>query len=229
MQSFLQRHGILVTRYPLQDCLQFVRPTTVLDVGANIGQYGLQLRSLGFRGAIHSFEPFPPSFEVLRRQAARSRPPSAWRAHHFGLGEREGQADMHVSRESVFNSLRDSLPQSAGLHAGIVASSVVPVPIRTLDSVWDELQLSREQVFLKLDTQGYELPILQGGPRALQSIRAIQLEVSLSPLYKDQPCIEEIVPFLRQRGFLMYGLWPTGFRVRNENRLLEADLLCVKS
>ena len=48
----------------------------------------------------------------------------------------------------------------------------------------------------------------------LERISGIQLEVSLTPLYKDQPCIEEVVPFLRQRGFLIYGLWPTGIRER---------------
>jgi FkbM family methyltransferase len=228
-RSLLQRHGILVTRYPLQDCLQYICPTTILDVGANVGQYGLELRSLGFRGRIHSFEPFLPAFNSLQEVAAQSRPLNAWHCHHFGLGEKEGEAAMNVSSESVFNSLREPLPQSAALHSGIVANKTVSVKIRTLDSVWQELNLSEERVFLKIDTQGYELPILQGGGSALERISAIQLEVSLTPLYKDQPCIEEVVPFLRKRGFLIYGLWPTGIRVRKQNRLIEADFIFIKA
>jgi FkbM family methyltransferase len=219
----------MVTRYPLQHCLQNILPTTILDVGANVGQYGLELRSLGYQGQIHSFEPFPPAFDSLRQVAAQSRPANAWKTHNFGLGEKEGEAQMNVSQESTLNSLREPLPESAGVYAAIATHRAVSVKIRTLESVWRELNLSGERVFLKMDTQGYELPVLDGGMPVLEQISAIQLEVSLSPLYRGQPCVEEVVPFLRSRGFLVFGVWP-GQGIRGKHKeIYEVDFLFVRA
>jgi FkbM family methyltransferase len=228
VQALLQRHGILMAHYPLQNCLKLLSPTAILDVGANVGQYGLELRSLGFQGRIESFEPFRPAFNSLREVSARSRPLNAWHCHNYGLAEKEGDASMYVSKQSVFNSLKEPLPQSAELHSGIVTSENVSVKIRTLDHVWQELNLSEERVFLKMDTQGYELPILHGAKSALERISGIQLEVSLTPLYKGQPCIEEVVPFLRGHGFQIFGVWP-GRGIRGKaNQVFEVDFIFIK-
>jgi len=217
----------MVKHYPLQHFLRWIHPTTILDVGANVGQYGRELRSLGYQGKIQSFEPFPPAFNTLQQVAAKSRPANAWQAHNFGLGEKEGKAVMNVSRDSCFNSLREPLPESTGLDARIAASTTVSVNIRTLEFVWRELNLSGEHVFLKMDTQGYELPILKGGMTVLEKISGIQLEVSLTPLYKNQPCVEEVVPFLRHCGFVIFGVWP-GEGIRGKHKeIYEVDFLFV--
>lgn len=217
-----------MTHYPLQNCLKLISPTTILDVGANVGQYGLELRSLGFRGRIESFEPFRPSFNSLREVSAKSHPLNAWHCHNYGLAEKEGEVSMYVSRDSVFNSLKEALPQSAELHSGIISCESVPVQIRTLDLVWQELNLSEERVFLKMDTQGYELPILHGATSALERISGIQLEVSLTPLYRGQPCIEEVVPFLRGQGFQVFGVWP-GRGIRGKaHQVFEVDFIFIK-
>lgn len=82
-----------------------------------------------------------------------------------------------------------------------------------------------------MDTQGYELPIFKGEESTLKWISAIQLEVFLTPICKDQPLIEEVVPFLRKRGFLIYGMpsVPKGTRVQKQHRSIEADFLFIKA
>jgi FkbM family methyltransferase len=228
IKAFIQRHGITVTRYPLQQFLRSVQPTTVLDVGANVGQYGLELRSLGYQGKIQSFEPFPSSFETLKKLADQSQPAKAWQVHNFGLGEKEGETRLNVFKESTFNSVREALPESPGHYDGITPVETVSIKISTLNSIWNELNLSNERVFLKMDTQGYELPILEGGSSTLEKIRGIQLEVSFTPLYKGQPCAEDIIPFLRNRGFLLFGAWP-GQGIRGKNgEIFEMDFIFLK-
>jgi FkbM family methyltransferase len=228
IKAFIQRRGIMVSHYPLQHCLKSLRPTTILDAGANIGQYGRELRSLGYEGKIHSFEPFPPAFDSLKQTAAQSNPPGAWQVHNVGLGEKNGEAQLNVSAESTLNSLREPLPESARLHSGFSSTAPVSVRIRTLDSLWQELDLSRERVFLKMDTQGYELPILMGGAAVLEKISGIQLEASLTPLYKGQPCVEDIIPFLRARGFVIFGVWP-GQGIRGKHKeMYEVDFIFVR-
>jgi FkbM family methyltransferase len=228
VKGMLHRRGLMVAQYPLWHCLRQVQPTAILDVGANVGVYGAHVRDLGFRGTIHSFEPFPAALETLRKTAERSRPANAWHCHAFGLGQRDSEATMHVFRESVFNSLHEPLLQSTDIHSGLSAGGTVAVPIRTLDEVWDELKLSKERVFLKIDTQGHELPILRGGERVLKDIAAVQLEVSLSPLYHDQPCIETIIPFMRELGFSVFDAFPAGGIRGKSHELMEIDFLFVQ-
>jgi FkbM family methyltransferase len=228
VKAMLHRRGLMVGQYPLWHCLRRVQPTVILDVGANVGVYGAHVRDLGFQGTIHSFEPFPPAYRSLQTAAKASRPVNAWRCHAFGLGQRDSEVTMHVFRESVFNSLHERLPQSAEIHSGIRSGGTVAVAIRTLDGVWDELGLSPERVFLKIDTQGHELPILRGGERALKNIAAVQLEVSLSPLYHDQPCIETVIPFMRKRGFSVFDAFPAGGIRGRSHQLMEIDFLFVQ-
>lgn len=227
-RSLFRRFGIEVARYPLRDCLRYTSPTTILDVGANVGNYGLEVRRLGYREQIHSFEPYPIAFASLEKLAAQSRPSDRWRCHNFGLGECDRDALLNVSEESVFNSIKKPLSQSGNLNSGIISKESVLVKVRSLDGVWKDLNLSNERVFLKIDTQGYELPVLRGAGAALNEVVAIQVEISLTPLYEEQPAIEEVVPFLRQHGFSIYGIWP-GFRESNQNRLIEADFLFTRN
>ena len=67
---------------------------TVIDVGANIGQFGESLRADGYRGRIVSFEPTQSAFEILARRAAAD---GNWQAHHCGLGAASGTATLHAS------------------------------------------------------------------------------------------------------------------------------------
>ena len=229
VHSFLLRRGILVTGYPLQRCLGLIKPSVVLDVGANVGQYGRELRDMGFGGVIHSFEPFAPAFRELERVAAASAPRGRWHVHNYGLGEHDGVREMFVARESVFNSLRRPQDSASLWHPGITGVDTTEVRLRTLDSVWQELGMSHERVFLKMDTQGSELEVLRGGDRALGDVAGIQLEVSLTPLYRDQPCIEDVVPVLRRAGFQFFGVWP-GAGIRGvANQVLEVDVVLVRA
>src|SRR5215471_3218540 len=65
----------------------------VFDVGANIGQYGAEMRSLGYRGRIVSFEPLSREFEVLRKRAEND---ALWKVDNRALGDCEGTAEIHV-------------------------------------------------------------------------------------------------------------------------------------
>ena len=69
---------------------------TVLDVGANEGQYGGELRERGFAGQIVSFEPIPA---VYRKLAARADGDPRWETHQLGVGEADGDLTDLGQRE----------------------------------------------------------------------------------------------------------------------------------
>ena len=109
---------------------------TVVDVGANIGQFGESLRADGYRGRIESFEPTGSAFQILSQKAVAD---GNWKAHHCGLGAAEGKAILHASKLSVFNSILE-LSDAAKLHDSRMAvEHTEEVSIFTLDQLLDPL------------------------------------------------------------------------------------------
>jgi len=106
----LRRLGLDLQRYRADEhplarrarLLEARSVATVLDVGANSGQFGRELRELGYRGRIVSFEPLSAAFAALER-AARGSPP--WEVHRCALGEQPGRASIHVAANSYSSSL----------------------------------------------------------------------------------------------------------------------------
>ena len=134
----------------------------VLDVGANSGRYALDLRRAGYAGQILSFEPVRDAWE--RCVANASRDPLWSVAPQVALGAREGQVEIHVSRNSVSSSI---LPMNDVHRAAAPDSSYVRterVDLRRLDRLAREPIERARRPFLKIDTQGYERDLSRGRP-----------------------------------------------------------------
>jgi FkbM family methyltransferase len=223
----LRRFGVDVVRWPGRtqplgrrlSLLRHHKIDVVLDVGANEGQYASLLRRIGWTGRIVSFEPLPEPFGRLDRRAARDKD---WTAVNVALGERDGEGLMHVAGNVVSSSFLTVLPAhvAAAPDSGPVGD--LRVPIRRLDSVFDEHVRPGERPFLKIDAQGYEQFILEGASASLPRIDGLQLELSLVPLYEGSALLEVLIDNLRMRGFELMGVEP-GFADRHTGRLLQVD------
>src|SRR5947207_14657581 len=133
----------------------------VIDVGANHGQFASMIRRAGYRGVIISVEPQMESYATL---AAAARTDPLWTALNIALGERDEDATLNVFAASDLNSL---LRPSANMVLATWASDVretQQVQVRRLDSIFEALvhEVEAPRVFLKLDTQGYDLHVLRG-------------------------------------------------------------------
>jgi len=192
----------------------------VLDVGANVGQYALRLRAVGYAGRIVSFEPLPEAHAELTRRAAAD---PAWQvAPPMALGASNGEVEIDVSAESDMSSV---LPQSALLRQVSPSSAVVrkeTVPLCRLDQVAGPYLRPDERVFLKLDTQGYEAEVLAGAGRLLERIAGIQLEMSLVPLYEGERDFRRLLDDLAALGFAPYLFLP-GYFEHKLARQLQVD------
>lgn len=191
----------------------------VLDVGANGGQYGAQLRSIGYGGRIVSFEPLPGPFASLTTRIARD---PEWSAVNIALGERDGDATIHVAANLVSSSFLPVLPAHVAVAPESVPVRDLVVPIRRLDSVFDEHVRRGDRAFLKIDAQGYERKVLDGGPDSLARLTGLQLELSLVPLYEDAPPFAGFVEDLERQGFSLMSLEP-GFADPASGRMLQVD------
>jgi FkbM family methyltransferase len=205
----------------LGDAVRFTRPDVVLDVGANIGQFGDELLYLGYAGKLVSFEAVPNVHrQLLQRARKRS---GAWIvAPCAALGSRRGSIDINISANVVSSSV---LPMSAAHLSAAPASHYVDrqtVPMERLDQAAREFVPESARVFIKLDTQGYELEVLKGATALLPQTVGLQVELSLAPLYEGAPTFVEMIEFLQSNGFELYGMFPV-FRDAHTGRLLQVD------
>jgi len=198
----------------------------VIDVGARQGEYGLWLRRNGYNGWIFSFEPVGRSFAALSRRAAED---ERWVVRRMALGRASGSADINVTEKTVFSSFLTPTAYASdtfGSEPTITATETVEVS--TLDEVIDELLagVADPHVFLKLDTQGWDLEVLRGAARSLASIDALQTEVAAQPVYEDMPSMRESLDHLDQVGFDVSGFFPVN--LDNALRAVEFDCVAVR-
>jgi hypothetical protein len=95
------------------------------------------------------------------------------------------------------------------------------VPVRRLDDILPPPDSTR-RIFLKLDVQGYEPQVLAGATRLLTHTLAVQLEMSLIPLYRGEVLMPEISARMKDTGFELWDLEPS-FRDPTTGRLLQVD------
>ncbi len=192
----------------------------VLDVGANAGQYGSQLRAWGYHGRIVSFEPLAAAHARLELRAASD---PAWQvAPRMALGAQDGEVAIDVAAESDMSSI---LPQTELLRRISPGSQVIGrerVPIRRLDGLAKDYLAPDEGVFLKVDTQGFEAQVLAGACELLPRLRGIQLEMSLVRCYQGERDFRELIDDLEHAGFSPWLFFP-GYFEHKLARQLQID------
>jgi FkbM family methyltransferase len=196
----------------------------VIDVGANNGRYYRFLRyEVGYDGLVISFEPIPHLIEELRRGAAAD---PRWLIEGCALGAQPGTATLNVANMSVFSSflrpLDDDLSRFDGKNT---VQEQISCTVRTLAEILPQIRARHGvgNIFLKLDTQGFDLEILKGAGDLLATIPALQTELSVIPIYAGMPRYTETLAFLEQAGFALSGVFP----VENPPFPLLVEMDCV--
>lgn len=196
----------------------------VLDVGANEGHFGWDMRELGYKGRILSFEPMAEAFARLQKAAAGD---GAWEALHLGLGAADETRTIHVAANSQSSSLLPMLDAHAEAAPESTYQGTEQVSIRRLDGLRDPYRLHGQPIFLKIDTQGFERPVLEGATGLLPEVKLLQLECSLVALYDGAELIEDLIGLARRLGYDPVDILPT-FRHRENKHLMQTDILFVR-
>lgn len=192
----------------LRRLLRRLNVDCVIDVGANCGQFAEQLRLIGYRGTIISFEPSPDSFARLSAKCARD---ERWHAFELALGAEAGTLLFNRMKASEFDSFRqpskDIVP-SIEPHNEVVEQ--ISVTVDRLDRLWGALQkqFSFSRPFLKTDTQGFDVEVFRGAAGVQTQLRGIQCELAIKQLYREVlPWTEAITVYI-DAGFELSGLFP---------------------
>lgn len=194
----------------------------VVDVGANVGQFAERARSLGYSRDILSFEPSSDAFKVLDMRAKRD---GSWSTRRLALGDVPGTGNLNISSNSVSSSLLNVGERhlSAAPKSAIVATE--SVPISTLERELSELQA--RHIYLKLDVQGYELPVLRGAGESLKRTDIVRFEVSFDALYEGQSSWTDVCNVLQDNGFAIRYIEP-GYEEESTGFMLQADFIAAK-
>jgi FkbM family methyltransferase len=192
--------------------LSFLKIDCVIDVGANVGQFGEHLRRSRYTGRIISFEPLIEAWEKLSLASAND---DAWIVHpRCAIGERAGDVTINVAGNSYSSSLLPMLEQHSRSAPESKYIGRQTAKIIRLASVFDQYARPGENVLIKIDTQGYEKQVLDGCDEVLDKVTAIYIELSLIPLYDGQELWWYFMDRLEKRGFNIWNIQPAFFGSR---------------
>lgn len=196
----------------------------VIDVGANIGGFRDELRELGYSGIIHSIEPIVSLYKILEDKA-KSDP--SWVLHNCALGDKDEDIEINISSNFHSSSVLDILDEHTLAAPDSVYVEKQKIKQLTLDNMSSSFGIF-QKLFLKIDTQGYEWNVLEGATQFLSNVDALQLEMSMVPLYKDQKLFKEIFDYLTALGFELYEIEP-GFSNPKDGRQYQVDCVFINA
>jgi FkbM family methyltransferase len=202
---------------------QGIAPKTVIDVGANVGQFAVAAAKQFPGTRIFSFEPVPATVNELRNTLAGVKDVTIY---PLALGESEGEIAFNVNAVSHASSALHVAP--AHLEASPAAQEIgqISVKVSTLDSVFADIPLMAP-VLLKLDVQGYEASVLRGAVNSLERIDYAILETSFKPMYEGEVLFFDMIAIMKSYGFDF--LRPVGwFSNPKTGEILQMDMLFAR-
>ena len=232
VRGALRRMGVDIIPFNQHGCdyvidAAFARHSidTVIDVGANRGQFARSLFDYGFAGRVFSFEPLTVAYEDLARAAARH---PRWSSYRIALADHDGESIINIGQNDETSSLQ---PLEHGSLLSLAATKVVgtePVQLRRLDATMADLGIDPTRAFLKIDVQGSELGVLRGAGSALDAIPLVQIETSLRPIYSGESDFAAMIAHFRDRGFVVRGMRPVYFHP-SSLEIMQVDLIVERT
>ena len=202
--------------------LQKLEIKTVLDIGANNGQFISYIRKFLPFAVIHSFEPINSCFNSLQLLSMKG-----LTLYNYGLSDVEGETEINISKNLVSSSifgandiLTDTYPDA--MFIGRETIKLIP-----LDKILKEVSLEYN-VLIKIDVQGYEEKVIKGGIETIKKASAVLIEVSFRQLYSSQWLFDDVYRSLVDLGFVFNGLLEQ-FENKESQLPIYADALFVRN
>lgn len=199
---------------------------TIIDIGANRGQFALKALKLFPNARIYCFEPLPQVVQELRHILGSYL--SQVTILNCALGEKENTHQefyLHLNHDDSSSILR-STSFSEHLYPATQQQHVVSVPLTTLDKAMEPFLSSLQpELLVKMDVQGYEDRVIRGGPQTLARACACIVEICLTPFYEHQATFKDIFEHMDRLGFRYAGNID---QVIREGQILYIDALFTK-
>ncbi|MEO6289235.1 MAG: FkbM family methyltransferase [Ginsengibacter sp.] len=219
---FLPISTPLQNAFKAQQYLIGTSPLNIFDIGAHTGETSLVYNKIFKTPSIFAFEPFLPSFEILKDSV---RTFNNIQVFNTAVSDISGQVDFHVNKSSATNSMLASSEDSKKNWGENLLDTIESIKIDsvTIDDLLERLNIETIDI-LKIDTQGTEYEIIQGAGKSIDQnkIKLIYLEIILVSTYTKQKYFDETLLLLRNKGFELFNLYNFTYSESNELKQLDA-------
>ena len=199
--------------------LQNIECRTIIDIGANRGQFSLAVRHFIPDAKVISFEPLDEPAEIFRQVFATD---SMVTLHNIAIGPDDKEISMHVSGKDDSSSLLPISDLQEEKYPGTGEVGTLEVHVAPLDSVLCEEDIVKPAL-LKLDVQGFEMDALRGCESLLHKFELIYCECSFIELYTGQKLAPDVIAWLAERGFPIKGIYNVSYD--SDEVAIQADFL----
>lgn len=188
-------------------------PVNVLDIGAYEGCWASEIKSI-FQGANIMMIEGQEAKESVLLEKSKSIENSSVVIALLGAEEKEVEFNIYETASSVFKEDNETNAQIKTAKLSLLDDIVANTKFENVD-------------LIKLDTQGYELEILKGATKTLQSAQIVLMEVSLLEIYKGAPLAHEVITYMNNKGFILYDICSM-MRRPFDKALFQTDFLFIK-
>lgn len=205
IRKIIQKTGFDFHRhYPKPNKMEVAKSlniNTVLDIGANVGQFASEIRKILPNAFIYSFEPLGECFKKLEDSFSEDK---NFKAFNFALGEKTEELDIEKNEYAPSSSILPLSTNHTALFPHAIKTAPEKISVKRLDDTTKELNLNKE-ILIKLDVQGFEDKVIAGGESIFKIAKVIIIETSFVELYKNQPSFDDIYQKLKSLGFKYHG------------------------
>lgn len=195
---------------------------TVLDIGANTGQFASKVRALFPSAQIYSFEPIQSVYKVLKKKFEYD---LKFKAFHLGLGDSKGIVSFFQNDFSDSSSLllmnqlhKENFPKTAN-------ENQIEIQVDQLDNLINDLDLARPML-VKIDVQGFEDKVISGGEKVIKMANIAIIEVGFYELYQNQVLFNDVLFKMNSLGFEYKGNYEQLISPI-DGRILQADAIFI--
>jgi FkbM family methyltransferase len=221
------RHGLRFAVAPAiehEAMLRSLPPlATIVDVGANRGQFALVARRFHPEARITAFEPLPRAGDRFARIFAQNQ---GVVLHRVALGSRSADAELNVSSRDDSSSLLPITDLQEATFPGTGLSKLESVKVRRLGRVLSSANVPGPAL-MKVDVQGGELDVLMGAEDLLGAFDFVCVEVSFVEFYSGQPLAHQVLRFMEESSFRLSGVYNPFLDARG--RSVQADFLFTRT
>ena len=196
---------------------------TVVDIGANKGQFSLLSRQCFSDAKIVAFEPLSVPAETFKKVFENDK---NVKLYNVAIGPNEGQAVMHISQSDDSSSLLPISDLQEQIFPGTSEVDIATIDVAPLDRFLSIDDIN-SPALLKLDVQGFELDALRGCESLLSSFDLIYCECSFVELYSGQKMASDIIAWLYKRGFTLKGAYNMSYD--DKGLAIQADFMFMNN
>lgn len=197
---------------------------TILDIGANEGQFADKMHAVFPSATIYSFEPIPETFSILQKNFEKI---PQIKPVNLAIGDVPGEIEFNKNESTASSSFLEMTSQHTDNFYFAVETAPIKVKVDSLENAMKDKSIVFP-LLIKIDVQGFEEKVIKGGMEVIKKADLVFCEVSFVELYKGQSLFEKTFQTFKDLGFVYVGSIEQ-LRSPGTNHILQADAIFIKS